>query len=236
MSKKPQSEEQERAAGDGEAVARYLREHPEFFTRRPALLTELRLPHPESGRAMSLIERQVRVLRDRNRDLERERRELVAVARQNDQANARLHRFALALLDAAYWDEALSGAQDILRQEFALDAVTVRLAGASEGAHPRAELTVPGDRRLEAAFERCRERPLCGGALDGETGAWLFGDAAGALHSSALIALHPRRPAPALRGLLALGSHDPQRFHADMGTAFLTRLGELLIGGLARHL
>jgi len=43
-------------------VASYLKKHPDFFINRDSLLAEITLPH-ESGQAISLLERQVKILR-----------------------------------------------------------------------------------------------------------------------------------------------------------------------------
>ncbi len=239
MSKKQQTEGQALEPDLEEVVSRYLRNEPDFFARHPGVLAEIRVPHHEAGRAISLIERQVGMLREKNHNLERELHDLVSIARQNDQVTARLHRFALAMLDAASFDDALSTAQDMLRQEFRVDAVAIRLTGGPDDRAARPGFVEPGDRRLEALFERTRAgRPLCGGALDGETLAYLFGGQAANIQSSALIAFGggASGAAETVRGLLCLGSKDPRRFHSDMGTSFLTQLGELLLGGLVRHL
>ena len=83
-----------------EAVARYLQHNPEFFERHPALLARLRLPHPRSGSTISLIERQVEVMRERHAALEAKLAEFVRVARDNDVLAERFHRFTRRLLRA----------------------------------------------------------------------------------------------------------------------------------------
>ncbi len=216
-----------------QTVAAFLAEHPGFFTRHPELLADLRIPHAGTGRAVSLIERQVQVLRERKQTLERELRQFVAIARQNDQLNAGLHRFALAMFEAPAFDDVLTTAQDMLRHEFRLDAVTVRLRGGPPD-HPAS--VEPDDRRLDELLERAGGKPLCGGGGDAGTLDYLFGREAAEIRSCALIALGGRSgPAAGLRGLLALGSRDPQRFQPEMGTVFLVQLGELLARGLARR-
>src|SRR5579863_9289987 len=106
-----------------EAVSRYLRENRDYFERRPEILSALDVPHGERGRALSLIERQVKVLRGQKTDLERQLQDLLAIARENDLLGARLHQFAIAMIDAASLDDCLDGAKDMLRQEFRLDAI-----------------------------------------------------------------------------------------------------------------
>lgn len=219
-----------------ETLARYLADNPDFFERHVDLLTTLRIPHYESGRAVSLIERQVEALRHKHRDLHRQLRDLIAFARQNDILSERLHHFALAMIAAASFDDVLSTAQDMLRQEFKLDAVAILLTGGPEATAGRTGLVAAGDRRLEELLQRYTPaKPVIGAKLDAETFAYLFGDHAGAIGSCAVVALGSRG-ASGLRGLLGLGSNDPHRFHSDMASHYLTKLGDLLMASLARYL
>ena len=86
------------AEGDEEAITAYLQSNPDFFERHPALLAGLRLPHEAGGGAVSLVERQVSVLRQKNMALERKLKDLVDVARGNDQIAGRIHGLAMRLL------------------------------------------------------------------------------------------------------------------------------------------
>jgi hypothetical protein len=129
MNKKPSVENLEKELSWEQTVGRYLEQTPDYFLRHPELLAALALPYPEAGRAVSLVERQVRVLRDRNEQISHQLQELIAFARDNDQLGERVQRFALAMIDSDSLDEVLDTAQDMLRQEFSLDGVAVRLAG-----------------------------------------------------------------------------------------------------------
>ena len=232
MSQKLPSEEVVKETSLEESLARYLADNPDFFERHVDLLTTLRIPHYESGRAVSLIERQVEALRHKHQDLHRQLRDLIAFARQNDALSERLHRFALAMIAAASFDDVLSTAQDMLRQEFKLDAVAILLTGG-----PAAGRTVAADdRRLEDLLQRYTpDKPVIGARLDAETLAYLFGDRAASVGSCAVVALGARGTS-GLRGLLGLGSGDPKRFHPDMASHYLTQLGDLLMASLVRYL
>jgi len=173
MSKKPSSESLEREAVPtgtkdqswDEAVGRYLELTPDYFLRHPEVLAALALPHPEAGRAVSLVERQVRVLRDRNEQSMHQLQELIAFARDNDQLGERVQRFALAVIDSDSLDEVLDTAQDMLRQEFSLDGVAVRLTGNPRPNCPRQEFAAPDDAMLDGLLASLAARngqPLCG--------------------------------------------------------------------------
>ena len=229
MSKKSPSEE----LSWEEAVSRYLEDNPEYFERRPDILAAIRLPHVERGKAVSLIERQVQVLRDRNLAVQQQLRELVTLARENDILSERLHRFAVAMVDSASLDDVLDTAKDMLRQEFKLDAVVILLNAEAGNHHGRPEFVVAGDDKFQALIKQCSPKvPVCGGKYTAETMAYLFSELASEIKSTALIALKD----PVREGLLCMGSRDPHRFHPEMGTVYLIRLGELLMRAVARHL
>ena len=214
-----------------EEVAAWLRQHPDFLDRHPEVLEAIELHHRAHG-AASLVERQMQLLRDRNRQLERKLMELVEIARENEHLSTRLHHLALALLEADDASDVVNIAQDLLRDELKADFVTLRLIG-----NPQAEETglhfVPPEEPALARFEDLFHsgRPLCG-RVSREQLEWLFGDQADDIASAVLIPLKD----PNRIGLLALGSRDPHRFHPGMGTLFLGTLGELLARALRHHL
>ena len=81
-----------------EAIADYLRSHPDFFERHSTLLLALELPHRTGGAAISLVERQVAMLRQRNAQLERQFKDLVAVAKLNDALVEKIHQLGMKLM------------------------------------------------------------------------------------------------------------------------------------------
>jgi hypothetical protein len=203
-------------------VDEYLRAHPDFFERHAGLLAILKLPHPTGG-AVSLIERQVTVLRDKNRQLERKLMDLVQVARDNEQLSVHLHHLALGLIEADDLDAAAAIVQEQLRNEFKADAVVLRLLrrGSNSGSAHR----VDDDEATLALFAELfkSRRAICGRLSDAQL-AFLFADQAGEIGSAAAIPLCDANPL----GVLALGSRDESRFHPGMGTLFLGYLGELV--------
>lgn len=235
MKKKPSSEGLDKELSWEEAVGRYLEQTPDYFLRHPELLSSLAVPHLDTGRAVSLVERQVRVLRDRHDRMAQQLQELIGFARDNDQLGERVQRFALAMIDTDSVDDVLDTAHDMLRQEFSLDGVAVRLAGNPRPACQRPEFSDAEDGVLDGLLARLAGRnglPLCGATHEAATLESLFGESAANIHSTAIIGLTRH----ALRGVLVLASHDAQRFRPDMGSVYLVRLGELLMASVARHL
>ena len=229
--KQPYSEPRQEIPWE-DAVARYLDEHPDYFQRHPELLARITLIHQVGGRAVSLIERQVQVLRDQSRNLQRQLRELLGNARDNDALTDRLHRLALAMVDGRTLDDALDAAGDILRQEFQFDGARLLLRARDGFTSSRTEDGRPDDAMLEELLRKVTAgKPVCGEAPEASVLRSLFGEHATDIKTWALIPLGGASPF----GALCLGSRDPYRFHAGMGTVYLTRLGELLTHGLARH-
>ena len=104
-----------------EAVAYYLETHPEFFERHSSLLTSMSLSHLNSGSAVSLIERQVELLRERNHKIERKLADFVETARGNDVLAEKIHRLGLGLLRADSMESCLKVVETSLREDFTSD-------------------------------------------------------------------------------------------------------------------
>lgn len=215
--------------GDEETVAEYLRAHPNFFARHGALLAELTLPH-NPGNATSLVERQVSILRDQNRRIRHELRELVHIARDNENLSNRIHRLTLALMDAAGLDDLLQTLKQGLCEDFNADRVAIHLfakptKGALASAIEALDATFidqhdPRLASLQKIFER--GQPLCGRLTPEQLG-YLSGEM-DKLASFALIPLN----ANGCVGLVTIGSSNEDRFQPGMGTVFLVQLGEVL--------
>ena len=229
MTQNVSSDEQEKELSWEEAVSRYLDDHPDFFLRRSEILTKLALRH-DAGGATSLIERQVRLLRAENDTLRNQLRDLVAIARENDILSARLHRFALAMADSASLDDVFDNAYEMLRREFKIDAVAILCRGEGNAAFARPEFVGDDSRLLSVIREYGAGKPVCGAGFDESLLKYLFGLSAAAVSSAVLVGLGTR----GAFGILALGSNDPRRFHADMGTVYLAQLGDALMHSIAR--
>jgi uncharacterized protein YigA (DUF484 family) len=199
-----------------EEVAQYLQNNPQFFEENVELLTQISLPHPHGGRTVSLSERQLLALREKNRELERRLRELTEVARDNDALQHRVHEFIVALFAARDLDTLREMIPHLLRDIFAIPHAVLRLW---QVAPPSAEVL---------AFADAQGQPVCLHHAAHDTAAW-FGEQAGQLHSFAYLPLHAGSETV---GLLVLASEDKQRFYPDMGTLFLQRIAEAVASAL----
>lgn len=215
-------------SSDETQVAAYLSRHPDFFKAHLSLLESLRLPH-ESGTAVSLVARQIDVLREKNERLLEQLDDLVQIARENDALYQRIHQLTLTLLDAKSLEDVLASLDWGLHQYFQADFVVVRLLH-PDVESPVLQLFTAKDHPSRAWAEERAEsaQPLCG-KPDPAHAAYLFGESAGEVGSYAVIRLHHA----ALRGLFAIGSRDPERFRSDMGFVFLVQMSEILASRMA---
>lgn len=223
------------ATPDETQLAQYLEQHPEFFERHAATLARLRLPHVRGGATVSLIERQVEVLREKHEQLEARLAEFVRVARANDQLAERIHRFTRRLLRATSLGETLDQIESGLREDF--DASLTRLVLTIPGPLPdtgkeRFLLALSREDAALKGFESlfASGKPRCGQIRDSQK-ELLFGGETDAVASVALLPLGDHGSI----GLLAIASADAQRFHPGMSTEFLARMTELIADAIQRH-
>ena len=210
---------------DENDVAQFLRSHPQFFDQHPQLLESIYVPHPHGGRAIPLTERQIVTLREKVKLLEGKLGELIQFGEDNDAIGEKVHRLSLALLGARDFASGVHALYFHLREDFAVPHVALRLWGKS-----LLDGTLEGS-PVEAALRDKAETmgaPQCGPAAGNPFLGW-FREAEEHVRSVALVPLGQTRT----MGLLALGSEDPQRFYAEMGTLYLRRIGELTAGALA---
>jgi uncharacterized protein len=211
------------------AVADYLQKNPDFFERNPNVLARLRVPHERGVSTVSLVERQVLVLRDKNQKLEARLRELVDVARANDALSDRIHRLARRLIRTRGATQLLETLEASLREDFGASQWLIVLCRTDvpelqqiNSRHIRVVERKSADlKTFETFFESAR--PRCGQIRDSQRD-YLFGEGNVAIGSAALVPLGPESS----YGLLAIGSPDVERFHPTMSTEFLARIGELV--------
>lgn len=198
-------------------VVDYLKQHPNFLGQHPEVFSILDIPH-DSGSAVSLVERQLKVLREQSNSYREQLEQLVQIARENDNLSHRLHRLTLSLIEAGGFDEVLNTLQDALRDQFNADAVELKLFSNSDLDAHAGEL-VPA---LFSDF-MSKGRPSCGKISDAQL-EYLFGDLATDTVSVALIPIS----SISLSGILAIGSQDNSRFDSGQSVDFLIQLGELV--------
>lgn len=214
-------------AGITEAdIAHYLANNPAFFERHAELLASITLTSPHGQRAVSLQERQMEMLRERIKGLELRIVDMIRHGQENLAIADRIHRTTRRLLLTT--DATLLPARlvETLKHEFLIPQAGIRLwdVATEHAAEPWAQ-GVSGDVRTFAASLTL---PFCGANGGFEAARWL---GEGPVASLAML---PLRQGEACFGLLVLGSPDPTRYAADMGTDFLARIAEVASAALSR--
>lgn len=211
-------------------IEQYLLDNPDFFESRHDLVRQLTVPHA-AGTTLSLIEKQVAVLKKENRSLRRQISQLIANGRENELLQTRLHDLYLELVDADSVEDISRSLADRLATDFSADYVTLVLFVPDIDEHIQGEaanlLYIPRTTSAtvpEPYAELCsKETPYCG-RLAADILAALFPVNNAQIQSVAVIPLGREK----CYGLLAVGSEDKMRFHADIGTAFLDQLGRFV--------
>ena len=221
-------------AVSGEDVAAWLKATPDFFMDHADVFSAMRIPHPQGGHAISMVERQLISLRERNTQLEKQLSELIGYGQHNDGLIEKLHRLTLALLRAPSAEVTLEVINESMRSDFAIPFSSVRWWGGQiADASLEAMMTCSGEFRSYIAG---LDRPYVGPNAAHESRSWLINDGAGEgqgageLQSFAYVPLSDG----GVCGVLMLASADGSRFTPDMATDVLTRLAHLTSAALAR--
>ena len=210
-------------------IADYLANTPGFFERHAELLSTVQIASPHGQRAVSLQERQMEMLRERIKGLEHRIVEMIRNGQDNVGIADRLHAWIHAILLATDAGALPGVLLETLQAQFQIPRAALRLWGI-DAAHAGAAWAQPVSADVRS-FAGSLTLPYCGTNAGFEAAGWLA-DAA-SMQSLALIPL--KRPGDdGTFGLLVLGSPDPTRYSADMGTEFLVRIGETASAALTR--
>jgi uncharacterized protein YigA (DUF484 family) len=213
---------------DSNIVAQYLTEHPHFFEEHAGLLGDIKLASPLTGRAVSLQERQMEVMRDKYKALELRMSDLMRLAAENESIANKFHQWTQVLLRAEDEGSMPHAVVSGLKSCFDVPQVTLRLWGVA--ADYSEEWFVRGVSEDARLFANSLLAPYCGSNKDFEAVRWL--DDASSIHSTVIIPLRTPGSKQAF-GLLIMGSADPARFTSMMGTDFLVHIGETSSTALA---
>jgi uncharacterized protein YigA (DUF484 family) len=210
-------------------VAEFLKQNPGFFENHVDILMNLQIPHPHGGRAVSIGERQLVAVREKAKLLEDKLHELIQFGEENDALGAKIHRLACRLMEASGLDATLDTLYLDLLDHFAVPHVAVRLWNVGENDRDTREFGAvePEVRDLVANMAT----PFCGPHAPYGIQSW-FGEAAAHVKSFALV---PVKREDFTFGVVALAAEDPRRFYPEMGTLYLSRVGELLSHALWRY-
>ena len=202
-----------------EVVAEFLKTNPEFFVGRDELLLNIRVPH-SSGKAISLVEKQLNVMRERNTELRNRLSDLIENARSNDRLFSHSRKLVLALMDCKTLAQAVDVIHASFANEFGVEYTQIILFESSSISRARqVDLGVAQD----TIGKYLKARQTIGGGIGEKERAFLFGADANHIGSAALAVLAYGD----LYGVIAIGNRDPNYYHSGMGTLFLSYIAEV---------
>jgi uncharacterized protein YigA (DUF484 family) len=206
---------------EAEAVATWLQQHPDFFAEHDELLTAMRIPH-QRGDTVSLVERQLKLLRERNIEMRHRLSQLMDVARDNDRLFDKTRRLILDLMDANSLEDIVIAVEDSLRQEFQVPFVSLILFSDNPMTVGRWVSSADAQKAIGGLISG--GKTVCGALREHEL-EFLFGaDQSKEVGSTAIVALNHQ----GLHGVLAIGSRDPQHYKSSVGTLFLSYIADVL--------
>jgi uncharacterized protein YigA (DUF484 family) len=202
-----------------EEIAQYLQDNPQFFEEHLDALMQINLPHPHGGRTISLSERQLLALREKNKELEKKLHDLIEFAKQNDALQYKVHEFTVTLFAARDLLTLQEMIPHLLSDIFSVPHVVLRLW----------QIDPPSTEIM--AFADALTQPVCLHKAAIDTVGW-FGERGAQLHSYAYLPLHAGSETI---GMLVLASEDKQRFYPDMGSIFLQHISQAVSAALHPH-
>jgi len=203
-------------------IKNYLANNPGFLQKNPQLLTHMELSHNEEG-ATSLVERQIKVLRERNLTMQGQLIEMLHSAHNNEALLIQCNQFMLSLLKTDNLQALISQIITLLKQDFDLDNVALVLVGSYPSSAPAQVYRSTDEIKSLLNCQFPDSEPLCG-RLESTPKKALFGELNQDLESFALIPLGEECEF----GLLALASKDVSRFEPEMGTLFIELIAKLV--------
>jgi uncharacterized protein len=218
---------------NAEAIADFLTAHPDFFESHPDILLNLNVSHPHGGRTVSIPERQLIATREKSKIIESKLGELILFGEENDKLSDKVHALTLKLIDCGSLEQSVDVLYLDLLDRFQVPHVALRLWGVAPLETSLADATSPEFQHVPVELQQFVEamtQPYCGNHPVYETHLW-FGEHAPHLKSYALVALRTDR----CFGLLLMASESAERFYSDMGTMFLTRIGDVFAHAIGRH-
>lgn len=218
---------------DEQQVIDYLSGAPDFFIKNSALLTDMTLRH-ESGSAISLIERQIALLRERNAHFKKTLAEMVDAVHDNRRLNDSLQRLAINLFMADGLDDVIATIDDEIRNKLNIDYFSVRII-TEDAALPKQQAErymYIGDERLAHFSKIIDKKNIQCGEVTTEQAQLFFGLKVDQLGSAAIVPIADTET----YALIALGSKDELHYQAHMGTDYLHQLSALVSAAIKAHL
>lgn len=208
-------------------VRAYLTLNDDFLQRNPDMLDCLHIPHA-SGSAVSLVEKQVTVLREKNVEMRHRLKALTATAKDNDILFEKSRKLVLSLLEADSLEALYNAYQRAMAGEFGVENSSMILFGDYLDVTDQCRVESGEDAKEQIGSLLRGGKPVCG-SLREEHLSYFF-PAAGVVGSAAVMPLD----GDLKLGLIAVGSSDPNHYNNTVGTLFLSQIADVIVRLLPR--
>ena len=194
-------------------VAQWLLSTPGFFDRHPELLAQIELANSHSGKAISLQEKQMALLRNQNRDLNQRLSEMLRFGTENDRTQSLMIKWLEGLLLAENQASTTESITSGLNQLFEIGKVQV----------------IPQSKVAENLSAKLEVEPVCGKVeivrdlLDEEY-----------IPDSGSIVLVQLQQNNSNLGVLLMSSPQENKFSSAMGLVYIHQLAQLASAALYR--
>lgn len=212
-------------------VVAYLLENPDFFVDRDSLLLKIQVPHKSKG-TISLVEKQLDVIRDRQKETMKQLNEFVENAQRNKEIFDKSRKLILSLMEAKRSSEFFAALEKGLKRDFECKANSLVVFGKPRQInHFTSRLPAESARKYVGALMR-RKIPMLG-VLRPREQDFLFRHQSEKVKSAAVFTIRDKNR---YLGILAIGSSEPDYFTPDMDALFISFIAETLGKLLPRHL
>lgn len=203
-------------------VRDYLSQNPDFFEQNPDVFEALNISH-NSGKAISLVERQIGLMRDRNKDMAAQIDQMQTTAQDNALLMEKTNRLVLNLVQAKDLTQLIKALSVSLKSDFSTEFFSLTLINDDIIAAKTAANFVSKDEAKSIINDILTAQKAVCGAREEEL-SLLFGNQAKDIGS--ILAL-PLKNSVTF-GVLALGHRDPSFYSQEIGTVFIDYIGDLL--------
>ena len=201
-------------------IAEYLILNPNFFKENPEVLNSIEIIH-ESGAAVSLIQKQVELLRSNYNSTTDKLMELLGIAKNNEDIFILTKELILSLIDASSIEEIVALIEKSFVADFGAKKSKVLFFTESSKNLPKGRVKNPAEARNILGNLLKPGKIFCG-EVNKKVAKFIFNQKTG-VKEMALVPLN----SSSLLGLIALGSDQPGKYSDNKDTLFLDFIAEV---------
>ena len=214
-----------------EWVRDYLTKNPDFFEQNPDIFEVINISH-DSGKAISLVERQIGIMRERNSEMITQIDQMQAAAKENALLMEKTNRLVLNLIQANDLNSLSKALTVSLKSDFSTEFFSLTLINDDPAVTKNAvNFISESEAKSIIGHILSAKKAICGKRKYEEI-SLLFGNQVGEIGS--VLALPLR--ATNTFGVLALGHSDPEFYTKEIGTVFIDYIGDLLSELIPKHI